>query len=357
MRVLLLFTLILIITISSCGSKDEYNVVTVKGFPSNIDLYGERVPITDMPLCGSEVWIIDTLLLLKNEAEECGGPYFFVYNLKTLDLLVKFGDHGRGPGEFTNVSFLGQHYIDKEGIKILLNKMPPRSIEVVDLTATIELGRLVIDRSILLPEKIGSAFDYYMLSDSSFLGRGMMIEGRFFHYNNGSMALSPFYPDLPREIPSGFKHNLYAGRSSLSRDNDLFASALIFFKQIDVYGPELTHQFSIKFPDSPDDIDFYRDEAMGADLDYFYRDIHVSDSYIYALYHGVKYNEADSKDYGHSEIHLFSLQGEPIAKYTLNHTLYSITSTDDDRFLYGIAGFQGDDTPYLPVVRFYLPEL
>ena len=351
--------LVLIFVISSCGRKEEFKVTTVKGFPVNTELYGERVNISDMPPCGGEVWIVDTLLLLKNEAGECGGPYFFVYNLKTLDLLVKFGDHGRGPGEFTNVSFLGQHYIDKEGIKILLNRMPPRSIEVVDLTATLELGRLVIDRSVFLPEVLGFAFEYYLLPDSSFIGRAMGIEGRFFHYSDGKLTLSPFYPDLPREIPIQSRHNLYIGSSSVSSDNYLFASALIHFKQIDVYNTYLDHQFSIRFPDSPDDIDFFRDENMhfGKDLDYFYRDIHVSDRYIYALYYGIKYDEVGSSDYGHSEIHLFSLQGEPLAKYTLNHTLFSITTTKDDAVLYGVAGFSDETILYLPITRFNLPKL
>lgn len=358
MRCPFLSVLILIIVLSSCGRKEEYKVITVNDFPVNTELYGEIVNIPNMPPCGTEVWIVDTLLLLKNEAGECDEPYFFVYDLITLDLLVKFGAHGRGPGEFIDVSYLGQYFKDKEGIKILLNNTSPSSIEIVNLSSTIEEGQIMVDSTILLPEVLSLALEYYMLPDSSFIGSAMMIDGRFFCYHDGKLTLSPFYPELSREIPNDIKHNMYIGSSSISNDNYLFASALIHFKQIDVYSTKLDHQFSIRFPDSPDDIDFSKDSnaPIGRDLDFFYRDIHISDRYIYALYHGIKYTDSDVVDYGHSEIHLFSLQGEPLAKYTLNHTLFSIISTENDAFLYGAAGFQ-DETLYLPIIRFNLPNL
>jgi hypothetical protein len=332
--------------------------VIVDNFPVENTLQGVVMSIDNMPLCGTEIFILDTLLLLKNEAGDCEGSYFYLYDFRTMEFLCDFGTHGRGPNEFVDVLFTGQYLRSESGLMILIPEESRSFIREINLTASVAEGSLVAGNTIRLPDELSFAISPFMLPDKSLLGRDMMAEGRFFFYQDGEISLFPYFPAIPRELPPEAMVNIYASIDRLHRDNNLFVSSLNHFKQIDLFhiNAGIKHYVSIRFPDSHDDIDAYWDSnsPVGNELMYYYTDIQITDNYIYGLYYGKGYIDYDIVDYGYSELHVFDHQGHPVAKYHLNHTLHRFAVTNDDTELYGVAGFSDSEPSNLPVVRYSL---
>jgi len=350
--------IIVLLIISAC-KKSDYKQIVVKKFLVEEKILGSAIYLAQPPQCPDGIWLMDSLILIKNESANCDDYFFNVYNLRTLELICQFAPPGRGPEEYTSISFNGQSNMINSDLMITLFDHGRLQFQQLNLSATSEAGRIEIVNTVPMPEAISWAINPFLLSEKKVIGRAMRIQGRYFKYDDNNLEYFPFYPPIKREIPDDFVHNIYSSCDFLSPDGTLFVSALTFFKQLDVFTSDLEHKFSLVFPDSPTDIDFFKDknQPMGDKLVYFYTDIHVSNKHIYAICQNIKLAEISQMDRGLSELHVFNYDGEPLAKLILNHTIFRITVNNEDSKLYGVPGFQSIESSDLPIICFDLPEL
>ncbi len=84
-----------------------------------------------------------------------------------------------------------------------------------------------------------------------------------------------------------------------------------------------------------------------------FSDIQVTDNYIYAVFHGRSFKEIAKQRQpitdGGRFIYVFSLEGEPLVKYTLDRFIYGIDVNEETKELYAV-----DVNSNLPVVKFKL---
>jgi|GEM_PF-2579724 len=344
--------------IIACSTGEDIKTIIINEFPKNEAIIGEHVDFYPIPFCPGNIFIIDSLLL-KINSNRCEDNFFYVYNKNNSEFLGSFGTKGRGPNEFLYPHTTGQYIIDNVSIKLWVHDIHQKRFDLIDVTKSIDEKRTVISDSFREPLPMIFVINAIILPNGDLIGRSMSPEGRFF-YHDSKNELTKWVEYFPEVAKPPFSENdmfnLYSGPTGIKHDNSRIASALQFFKRIDVFSARLEHLFSLAFNDSPGNPEFFSnpENPMPGTLMRYYSDLYLSSRYIYALNRNVPQEKIRTRTYpATNELHVFSWDGDPVACYSLNQTLYSFTIDEENGFLFGLTRATGDELES-QVVRFKL---
>lgn len=111
---------IIILIIISCTQQDIMigRNILIKEFPQEINLSGEKLDITSIGV--NNIFVVDTFLICY---KAMGLDEFFdIYSTNTYQSLGKFLSPGRGPNEFLNATYMGQHFKDSSNTYMWIKK-------------------------------------------------------------------------------------------------------------------------------------------------------------------------------------------------------------------------------------------
>jgi hypothetical protein len=183
--------------------------------------------------------------------------------------------------------------------------------------------------------------------------------GRYFTHNfkNQSTQWLGFVPEIST---INYVHKdedrsiLYTAENGLSSDGSHFVSALKIAKRIDIFSNTLEHQLSIIYNDSPKNLKF----ALKTEDDWHNTFVHFDGMYvgkdlIYVLNHKMSTSGRLTDD--NPEIHVFSLEGQAVAKYQLevNRRFEDFAVDEEGQSAYFLFN---NDEGFSQIVRYNIPE-
>lgn len=349
----------LFILILSCGEEVDKKIFVIDEgeFEINEKIKGETIHFDNVPKCPSQIIIIDSLLI-QISGVMCDDKFFHVYKKDDLKHLGSFGNRGRGPNEFIHPRYTHQVLKTEDMIGIWV--FDSQKFNLINVTTSIINEYTIIDNSIVITNAIEfRPMEAFLLSNGNITGKAMAQKGRLFFYNqkNDSTIWVDYFPKVDKlPFEKDMIDNLYIGPTIVSDNNSIIVSALELFKRVDVFSTTSEHLFSLIWEDSPQNPDFYTnpDNPIPGELKHYYYDLFLSDQYIYALNIDVTVNETHKEeDTGYSELHVFSLNGEPIAFYSLDHLVYSFSIDEENGYMYGLL-LPSEEEIVSQVIRFSL---
>jgi len=362
MKKLLQITLALLF-FASCSIEEEYRTIKISEFPEVISVKGEVFEYDNPPhLFGHELYMIDSIIVLRNRLEE--SEFFYLVDKNNGEIIGSFGKRGKGPNEFLYPVFYDQFERKNDSTYMWIHDLHQRKMVLVNLNNYLLKEDPGIEKTMTQPEPVSWGLDILVLPDENLVGRSMSPEGRFFYHDvtTDSTKWVEFFPQVVDPPDKRMMVNLYQGPTRIKPDNSKFVSALNYFKRIDVFSAEEgpTHLFSCVFDDSPENPEFpsEMDQSIPGTLMNYYFDLHLTENYIYAINVNITNEELNKeKDTGYSELHVFSWDGEAVACYKLNHLIFSFSIDEENGYLYGHAlpeSYEDEEFSGLPLIRFEL---
>lgn len=345
--ILLLFLIIFF----SCGTKHkEYaeNVIPYTEFPQEKELKGEIIEL-------------DTALLRYPFRIRIEGDKAIVMDLHGLDhyghlfqypsfqYLSSFGKRGDSPTEalsIENVRFHNQKVWTLDANKNELTRLGHSSSD--DL--------LLRDGAVTLDEDILTPLDFAIYNDTTFIIPDYSGENHFCWVNNKGKLM-----DKMGMIPSVNEEALQNARPALAQawrsfldynsHNGILATVTQLGEVVEVYNlKDSTHVVRIGEHGEPA---FKVSDGYGIPTGIMgFSDVQVTDNAIYTVFHGTSFKEIAKHSGrlpdGGKYIYVFSLKGEPLCKYVLDHYIYGICVDEATKMI--IATDVNNDQP---IVKFH----
>jgi hypothetical protein len=276
--------------------------------------------------------IIDTFLIIYEPGLH--DNMFKLFSLNDYSYLGGYGQIGQGPMEHSQVIQNFVQIIDDSTIQrlILFDWSKKR---LVGLNITDLLNGSVVEYDleyILIPEVILSQRATF-LNDSTIVGMGGAHQGLMFFVNtrNETARFTPFIPKLERKINLREISSLYRGEFVVDKKTNSIIAATKWFPQILIYDFDGNLQTITRFNKRINPMD-----QSEMDRILYYKDVKVSDHFIYAVYLGLSYSdmikirdEYEMKGVTYStEIHVYDRNANPVRKIILEDKFIQFISID-----------------------------
>lgn len=336
--------------LTACSGENTAIYSRYKNFTVEVPLQAEIVPLDIVPFrYPFRIAVKDSVAIILDLHN---ADYFFhAFTYPQFKHLVSFGGYGEADGQL----------LSPETLRFISND----SIWTVD-SRKMEITRWRIDpatHTATLAEKIPApgqtvrALDMALYNDNEFLVTDYAGNASFYKTDKEGNATEAF-GNIPTE-----KHRIRPGRNILAQ---IWRSFIDFNPRngVAALGSQLGEVLEIYRPDSGIRTVLY---GPGGEPAYFIRngyaypdglmgfsDIHVTDSCIYAVFHGSTFKEKEEM-YKKGEIppdggrfiYVFDLRGNPLRKYVLDRFIYGIAIDEKARTFTAVE--VNSDTP---VVRF-----
>ena len=295
-------------------------------YPFRVRIAGDRAAVLD--LHGSEHFV-------------------HVFSYPDFRYVTSCGRRGNGPGE----TLSGEDIRWRGGMLQLLDA---NKSELTFWQGTSTGDSLVQRERVKLEEGILRALDFVQVDDSTFLIPDYSGEGRFCWVDRQGRLLRRM-----GAIPSGNEEALANARPALAQAwrsfvdynprNDVLAAVTQLGEVLEVWNlRDSTHVVRRGPMGEPE---FRIAEGYGIPTGIMgFSDVQVGDSAIYAVFHGQSFRDiarsAQRGEFlsdGGKYLYVFSLKGEPLVKYELDHYIYGI-SVDEKAGLF-IATDVNKDEP------------
>ena len=259
--------------------------------------------------------------------------YFQVFNYPEGRYLASFGRRGESPSEMLsaeNVRFRGN----------ALWTLDANKGELVRFEYSLLGDSLIRQEEVTLDEKLLRVLDFVQYSDSSFIIPDYSGDNRFCIVNNKGKLIHKFgtIPSLKEDVLSDVRPALaQAWRSFIDYNphNSVLAAVTQLGEVLEIYNlKDSTHVVRIG-PHGEPEFQIMEGHSIPTGIMGF-SDVQVTDHAIYAVFHGRSFkdiaqdarkgNDIDGGQY----IYVFSLKGEPLRKYVLDHFIYGI-SVDEEK--------------------------
>lgn len=343
-KYLFLFFLFLI----SCSKKHkEYadNVFAYSEFPQEKELKGEVIEL-------------DTALLRYPFRIRIKGDKAIVMDLHGLD---HYGHLFQYPS-FQYLSSFGKRGDSPTGMLSMENfRLQDRGVWTLDANKS-ELTRLdfsssgdslLRDEAVTLDEDILRPLDFAIYNDSMFIIPDYSGENRLCRVGRNGRLIDKIgiIPTIDEKALKNARPALaQAWRSFLdyNPNNGILAAVTQLGEVLEVYSlKDSTHVVRIGEHGEPE---FKISDGYGIPTGVMgFSDVQVTDSAIYAVFHGTSFKEiarqSGSLPDGGKYIYVFSLKGEPLCKYVLDHYVYGIWVDEATKTI--IATDVNNDQPIL----------
>ena len=339
--VLLLFLLFI-----SCGTKNkEYanNVFPYSQFPQEKELKGEVIEL-------------DTALFrypfrIRIEGDKAivldlhGSDYYgHLFQYPSFRYLSSFGRRGDSPLEMLSMENFRLH-------NHTLWTLDANKSELTRLDFSSSGDSLLRDETVTLDEDILRPLDFAIYNDSMFIIPDYSGENRLCRVNRNGRLIDKIgiIPTIDEKALENARPALaQAWRSFLdyNPNNGILAAVTQLGEVVEVYNlKDSTHIIRIGEHGEPE---FKVSDGYGMPTGIMgFSDVQVTDSAIYTVFHGTSFKEIARQSGrlpdGGKYIYVFSLKGEPLCKYVLDHYIYGIWVDEDTKTI--IATDVNDDQP------------
>ncbi|HRW62321.1 MAG TPA: BF3164 family lipoprotein [Bacteroidales bacterium] len=335
-----------------CSYKGEDNLLD--SFKNEKQIKGVEIPIDDALLGNPmELITIDTFLLVVDYFD---NTWLNIFSINTGKQIKRDLNSGKGPNEI------------QRPYKITVTG--ERTFDIYDIFTKRLLSYDIDD---ILSEKKSTPFlkedfksdtarflQILRLPDNKFFGTGIIFGGKYCVVNKKDALCEAF-----GEYPADEKHNnagynilgaAYQGLLELKPDGSKIVwanlkSPILEIIEIKDDKFEVIKKINFGLPL----YDEYEDEMGGFSAETHennklgFRDINVTNEYIYALYSGRTFEEFDDKAIKCEYILVYDWEGNPLKKMKLERDVNSITVTLDNKYIYAIA-----ETPFPRIIRYTL---
>ena len=320
---------IIILIIISCTQQDIMigRNILIKEFPQEINLSGEKLDITSIGV--NNIFVVDTFLICY---KAMGLDEFFdIYSTNTYQSLGKFLSPGRGPNEFLNATYMGQHFKDSSNTYMWIKDEALMKLTLFNLTESVKQHKTIIDSCIYL--------------SNSCIGNNYIIGDTLISIVNSSsdLFLSSYnlQKDSPLEQPiimfrdplKNIQEYIFGMNIQIHPNRTKFISAMSNFNQINIFSPNFTDITTLSIYKPTISI---KEISLTPDIERirYYSNVFVTNSSIYALY----INKPTSIWREHEksiEIQEFTWNGTPVRKFTIPNDIIYFTLDQKHKYIYG----------------------
>lgn len=343
-------SLLFFIFFISCGSKQgEYadNVFFYSEFPQEKELKGETIQL-DTALFRYPFRIQvegDKAIVMDLHAPD---HYTHLFQYPGFRYLSSFGRRGDSPAEMLSI----------ENVRFYNHKvwnLDANKRELTRLGFSSSGDSLLRDEAVTLDEDILRPLDFAIYNDTTFIIPDYSGENRLCWLNDDGKLVKKI-----GAIPSINNQALQKARPALAQawrsfidynsHNGVLAMVTQLGEVLEVYNfKDSTEVIRIGENGEPK---FKVFEGYGIPSGIMgFSDVQVTDNAIYAVFHGTTFKEIarhnGSLPDGGKYIYVFSLKGEPLCKYVLDHYVYGIWVDEDTKTI--IATDVNNDQP---IVKF-----
>lgn len=344
--------LIVIITVIACAPDDiryfNFQIKNISDLEETNSIDLEIISTEDNP---EYYAIYDSLLVTyaKN-----GNELFFINNIHSGDDLGRYCQRGRGPKESVGVLPICELYMDSGDLKADLIAYSESKLMEWNITQSINEQVTVID----------SVFDYSANTNGGIfacrynyrISKDTILIQQVPQPNNGISISTPKFNLIRRNTGEVIReYDLYTpfikehdkveftpdefllSEDCIRPDKKFLAMAMGYFPQINILNLETGETVAYRLKDRPK---FTPSEKI-----WYFSDVEVDDSFIYALYQGINIYTQSSFDDCNSKLYVFDWNGNLIKKIALNNAVKSLWLDRTSSRLYFNNIF--DNTPVL----------
>ena len=332
------------VALAACTSAPRNEVLSYTDFPRTLELKGRTLPL-DTALFRYPFRIRvqgDRAVVLDLHGEDC---FCHAFSYPAFCPLSSFGRRGEAPGEqlsAENVRWSG------DGLWIL----DSNKSELIRFGCALSGDSLSRQESVNLDKDILRALDFVAMDDSTFIIPDYSGDSRFCLINRKGHLLRRV-----GTIPTGNTDALQNARPALAQAwrsfidynprNGVLAAVTQLGEVLEVYNlKDSTHVVRIGPHGEPE---FKVAEGYGIPTGIMgFSDVQVTDKAIYAVFHGRSFKEIMQNAQkgiqvdGGQYIYVFSLHGEPLCKYVLDHYIYGISVNESEGIIYATDVNQDD---------------
>ncbi len=319
-----------LILIVSCDQKDN-NGYTV--FEKSFSLTSETI-ITDSLYLQYPYKIKhrdSTAMILDLHHPE----YFYhLFSYPEFKHKYSFGKRGQAPSDILSAENF--RFLSDEGMYGLdANKNLLTNVSFENNSKT------VLNKAISLDKNIIRALDFVVYNDSSFIIPDYSGKHRF-HFVDSKGKIKNSYGKIPSsKHKNGNIALAQAWRSFIdyNPNNQTLAMVTQLGEVLEIYNlKDNTHIVKIG-PHGEPEFKTGNEMAIPSGIMGF-SDVQVTDEYIYAVFHGRSFKEIAKQSPnamdGGKFIYVFSLTGEPLYQYTLDHHIYGIDVNEETKSIYAV---------------------
>ncbi|GAA5521088.1 TolB-like 6-bladed beta-propeller domain-containing protein [Aliifodinibius salicampi] len=341
------FILLLILSACSFNEKDKFNGEVVNNFGPAIELEGTRVFENEMGVMYLKR--IDSLMVISTMNE----PYLQIYD-KDQNFIGSLGKEGRGPGEFGQPPMIVDGIQSESGLTIFAYDRPTLTLNSIDLTASIDSNKVIINRKYELPKELtGTGADDIFYVDSTMI-TGVYDDrfskqldekrGGFYYYpKSGEFETFSLYNLRIEPYEMNPASNLNARITTISPDRNKIASLMVHYPGLEVVHLDSTADPSrYLLADAPpkhtfDLEDFKEDKIMT-----YYKSIYSTDRHLYLLYAGIQ--EEDFYNSHETRIQVLDWDANPIREFKIpaKYSLDMVMVDEEDQRFYGWDNTEND---------------
>lgn len=251
--------------------------------------------------------------------------YGHLFHYPDFRYLSSFGRRGDSPAAMLSIENFRFHH--KEVWTLDSNKS-----ELTRLGFSSLADSLLRRETITLDESILRALDFAIYDDTTFIIPDYSGDSRFCMVNRNGKLINKM-----GVIPSAKEESLQKARPALAQawrsfldynsHNGVLAAVTQLGEVVEVYDlKDSTHVVRIGEHGEPE---FKIHDGYGIPTGIMgFSDVQVTDSAIYAVFHGTAFKDIAKQNGrlpdGGKYIYVFSLKGEPLCKYVLDHYIYGI---------------------------------
>lgn len=317
----------------ACTSSRADGSVSYTDFPQEVDLYAKAIEIDTavfrfpfrIRIEGDKAIVMD-LHGVDN--------YYHVFQYPGFKYTASFGKRGDSPSEMLSAETV--RYVNDEIWALDANKG-----KLNRFVFSLSGDSLLRNEVVALDKSLLRVLDFAIYDDSTFIVPDYSGDSRFCWVNRQGKLLhkSGTIPSTNEEALSKARPALaQAWRSFIDYNprNGVLAAVTQLGEVLEIYNlKDSTHVVRIGPHGEPE---FKVSEGYGIPTGIMgFSDVQVTDRAIYAVFHGRTFKEiAKQKEPvtdGGQFIYVFSLQGEPLCKYTLDRYVYGIHVDEETKII------------------------
>lgn len=190
----LLGSILTMTTLFSCQEKGIHldNTQKCSGFSKTIEIgTGETIPLSDVGITGFR--IIDTLLVVSTNNKAQG---YSVYSLPKVQKMGSFMDVGHSTSEVSEIPYISDAYLYKEGRKIVLSFQDSRTgyYDDVDVLQSLQTGKQIsTKKEHFIKDAAGNIFIFYHFAPEDFYAVCLDMKElkwiRQYYHNNQQVSI------------------------------------------------------------------------------------------------------------------------------------------------------------------------
>lgn len=348
----ILWASILLFICFSCSEK-KINEIEPIGSTKVTQLKAEKVKKIEEDNEFSELAVVGKNLILLDRSQ---SEIFQVYSTSNFEKLGSFGKEGDGPDDFSLPKFV-KNSVSEKSDEFWIFDPNKKRFQNIKVNKNLTSGYSLKENIIMDPKILGS-FDINIMPSGKIIGKNP-IEGKgsfyLFDPETREIFWQEFHPKIPDE--SLFKKSKAFVYNSLllhNEKNKKIAQAMYYFNQVHIYdeNANLEKTFTVGDLITPDLSEESRSFIPPSLLNSFV-DLKATDTYIYALYTGLKQSELrETEENFYSTIYKLDWNGNLIETYKLELLLNLITLDPLNNKIYGLH-FKSDKGSFERVPEIY----